>query len=52
MSKDPDSAEQWFVQSGTHATKLGLHDAARQSNEAIRRLKGAARARAREADGR
>ncbi|GAA5939397.1 hypothetical protein JCM3775_001698 [Rhodotorula graminis] len=46
MSKDPDSAEQWFVQSGTHATKLGLHDAARQSNEAIRRLKSATRARA------
>ncbi|GAA5850194.1 hypothetical protein JCM9279_003562 [Rhodotorula babjevae] len=51
MSKDPDSAEQWFVQSGTHATKLGLHDAARQSNEAIRRLKAAARARARAAGG-
>ncbi|GAA6058124.1 hypothetical protein JCM3770_005952 [Rhodotorula araucariae] len=39
MSKDTISAEQWFVQSGTHAAKLGLHDAARQSNDAIRRLK-------------
>ncbi|GAA5908187.1 hypothetical protein JCM8208_000337 [Rhodotorula glutinis] len=51
MSKDPTSAEQWFVQSGTHATKLGLHDAARQSNEAIRRLRGAGARRAREAEG-
>ncbi|BGP39789.1 hypothetical protein JCM10450v2_003760 [Rhodotorula kratochvilovae] len=39
MAKDTISAEQWFVQSGTHAAKLGLHDAARQSNDAIRRLK-------------
>lgn len=39
MSKDPISAEQWFVQSGKHAAKLGLRDAAQQSQEAIRRLK-------------
>ncbi|GAA5956245.1 hypothetical protein JCM21900_006582 [Sporobolomyces salmonicolor] len=39
LSKDPVSAEQWFVQSGKLAVKLGLLDAARQANEAIRRLK-------------
>ncbi|BGP07771.1 hypothetical protein JCM10049v2_003611 [Rhodotorula toruloides] len=39
MSKDPISAEQWFVRSGKHAASLGLRDAARQANEAIRRLK-------------
>lgn len=38
LSKDSVEAEQWFVQSGRHASRLGLRDAAIQADEAIRRL--------------
>jgi hypothetical protein len=40
MAKDPISAEQQFVASGKMAIRVGLTDAARQSNyDAVRRLK-------------
>ncbi|GAA5875565.1 hypothetical protein JCM8547_007583 [Rhodosporidiobolus lusitaniae] len=39
MAKDPVSAEQHFLASGKMALRVGLKDAARQSDMAIRRLK-------------